>query len=242
MTTPLSQFPKPEAGQYEERRKLFLVPNLGLPSEAPEEGMQLLERYWTEVRDHIGNLERSLEKITHVYHETVFGQDEEGMKLLEVLNPRGFSFIQAMCQSSAKLEALEDRALVEESSDWQRCLSIGLVSEKVMRIAMEGFQEATRKRFEHMRSRIDETLKEGEVGVLFVREDHRIQFPTDIAVFYVAPPTLNVLKRWMDDQIRAAERIVQQTAQSEQAEEADQADQADQVQRTEQSERAEQAE
>ena len=204
MTSPLSQFPKPEAEQYKGKRKLFLVPNFSFPHDAPDELNQLLGRYWSEVREHIDNLERSLSTVTHVYHETVFSEGDEGMKMLESVNPNGYSFIQAMCSSTARLEATEGRALLEESSDWQRCITMGLLSQKVMSAALEGYQQATSGRFEHIASRVDETLGEGEAGVIFVREDHRIQWPSDIQVFYVAPPALDALKRWIDDQIRAA--------------------------------------
>lgn len=202
MTSPLSQFPKPEAEQYKGKRKLFLVPNFSFPRDAPDELNQLLDRYWSEVREHIDNLERSLSTVTHVYHETVFSEGDEGMKMLESVNPKGYSFIQAMCSSTARLEATEDRALLEESSDWQRCISVGLLSQKVLSTALEGYQQATSGRFEHIASRVDESLGEGEAGVIFVREDQRIQWPSDIQVFYVAPPALDALKRWIDDQIR----------------------------------------
>ena len=194
--------PKPDAGQYAGKRKLFLVPNFMVGPDAPEEVQQLLDGYWSEVRDHINNLERSLGTVTHVYHEMVFGNGEEAMGLLQVLNPKGCAFIQALCGSGAELEATEDRALVEENADWQRCISIGLASEKVLKIALDGYQESTRLRWEHITTRLDETLKEGESGALFVREDHRVQFPPDVQVFYVAPPSLDSLKRWLSDQLR----------------------------------------
>ncbi len=195
--------PKPQAEQFRANRKLFLVPTFIFGPDAPEEGQRLLDQYWSELRDHIYRLERSLGQVLHVYHETVFSDGEEGMRLIESLDPRGYSFIQALCQSTAKLEATEDRALVEESSDWQRCIAIGLASEKVSRLAWQGYQEATQKRYEHISARINETLKEGEAGVLFIREDHRVQFPPDVQVFYVAPPALDALKRWISDRLRA---------------------------------------
>ena len=204
MTTPLSQFPKPNAQQYQGQRKLFLVPTFMLAPDSPDEAQKLLDRYWTEIRDHVQNLEISLGTVSHVYHETVFVEGDQGLKLLEGLNPKGSSFVQAMCSSTAKLEATEDITLVQESSDWQRCISIGLMSQKVLNIALEGNRETTKKRYEHIGSRIDETLKEGEAGALFVREDHQVQFPADIRVFYVAPPALDALKRWISDQLRAA--------------------------------------
>ncbi|MFA5451739.1 MAG: hypothetical protein WC231_07095, partial [Dehalococcoidales bacterium] len=36
-----------------------------------------------------------------------------------------------------------------------------------------------------------------EIGLLIVTENHRIQFPPDIEVFYVAPPALDEYKRWL---------------------------------------------
>ena len=215
MTTPLSQFPKPEADQYQGQRKLFLVPLFTLSPATPEDGQQLLERYWSEVRDHIGNLERSLNAATHVYHEMVSSEGDEGMKVIELLNGKGYPFIRAMCQSTARLEATEDQSLVLENNDWQRCLSIGLMSEKVMSTALEGYRETTRKRFEHIGSRIDDTLQEGEAGVLFVREDHGIQFPSNLQVFYVAPPALDALKRWLDDRSRVADQSAQPPQETE---------------------------
>ena len=236
MTTPLSQFPKPEADQYKGKRKLFLVPNFSFGPGAPEEAQQLLDRYWSEVRDHIHNLERSLGTVAHVYHETLFTDGEEGMKLLETLNPKGCSFIQAMCSSTARLEATEDRALVEEGSDWQRCISVGLVSQKVLNLVLEGYQDVTKRRFEHIGARIDETMKEGEAGAIFVREDHRIQFPADLQVFYVAPPALDALKRWINDQLRAPAPAAQQPEQSKPSEQAEPSEQAKPSEQAEQPE------
>ncbi|MDP6716900.1 MAG: hypothetical protein QF368_20035, partial [SAR202 cluster bacterium] len=69
MSQPLSQFEKPSAEGYEGSRKLFLVPNYVLPPGVPEEGEALMERYWSEVRDAVANLERSLGKVSRIYHE-----------------------------------------------------------------------------------------------------------------------------------------------------------------------------
>ena len=203
MTT-LGQMPRPEAGQYAGRRKLFLVPLFAFGPGIPEEGERLLERYWSEVRDHVNNLERSLGTVAHVFHETVFSDGDDGLQMIEGINPGASSFIQSLCRSTATLAATEDQDLVQENADWQRCISIGLMSQKVMTLAMDGYRETTQKRFEHMGTRIEETLGEGEVGALFVREDHHIQFPSDVQVFYIAPPSLDALKRWMDAQMRPA--------------------------------------
>ena len=133
----ITQMPKPEAGQYRENRKLFLVPLFVQSPGMPEDGRKILEHYWAEVRDQLENLERRLGKITCVYHEAVCVADDEGMDLMEELNPLG-SFVRALCRSDARLEATEDQALLEESGDWQRCISLGLMSDKVRAMAYEG--------------------------------------------------------------------------------------------------------
>lgn len=214
MTTPLSQFAKPDAEQYKNVRKLFVIPNYVFPPEAPPEGHELLERYWSEVRDHIANLERSLGTVTHIYHESLFVEGDEGFDILRGLNPKATSFIQAICQSSAKLEMTEDRDLVIECSDWQRCLSIGLGSQKVMKTAMDGYQESSRLRYEYIATRIDETLEDNQVAALFIFEDHRVQFPADIQVFYVAPTALDTLKRWINDQMQSTKQVSQDESES----------------------------
>ena len=211
MPTPITRITKPDVEQFEDKRKLFLVPTFPISPEAPEDGQQLLERYWSEVRDQIDNLESSLGKLSHVYHEALFTEGDEGLKALEGLNPRGYPFIKAVCQSEARLEATEDRALLEESLDWRRCITVGLASEKVLSAVLEGYQTATSGRYEHIGNRIDETLTGIETGVLFISEDHRVQFPADMQVFYVAPPALDALKRWINDQLRSAVQTRQQT-------------------------------
>ena len=97
------------------------------------------------------------------------------------------------------VEAVEDAELVGESMDWERHLLMGFISEKVAKVVSDFFAEASKKRYEHIAERIDETFKDNEVAVLFIREGHRVQFPADIEVFSVFPPVLNDIHRWMRD-------------------------------------------
>lgn len=201
--TPLTQMPKPQADRYAGKRKLLLAPLPPLPPQPPDDAARLLTRYWSEARDHAQSLERSLGRIAHVYHEAVFADCEEGMRMVEAMNPLGCSFARALRGSGAALHAVEDYELVQEYTDWQRCLSIGLMSEKVTALAMDGLRETERLRFERIGARVAETLPDGETGILFISESHGVQFAPDIQVFYIAPPALDALKRWLDNQMRA---------------------------------------
>ena len=202
MTTPLGKIQKPEAEPYRKGRKLYLVPLFVIPGDAPPDLQEKLEQYWSAAHEHIASLEASLGPVNRLYHETVFLPGEEGAKLVEQLNPNGYALVRDRCQAGALLEVTEDRALVEESSDWQRCLTIGLVSEKASSTALQAYLDVTQQRYEHIAARIDETLQEDESAVLVIGDNHRVQFPNDIQVFYIAPPALNDLRRWIDDRIR----------------------------------------
>ena len=90
---------------------------------------------------------------------------------------------------------------------------IGLQNPKVISKIYESYAEANKKRNEAMAKRIDDSLKKDEIGIVMMREGHQVQFPADIQVFYVAPPALDDIKRWI------REREQQTKAKTEKTEE-----------------------
>ena len=198
MTNQLTEIPRPQASQFNDRKKLFLIPNYVLPPDVPEEGRRLLSRYWSEVRDSVANLERALGSASRVYHELIYMEGDAGLAQIEMMNPVAGPFIQAMRQSTAELYALEDAELVHEHTDWQRILTMGPASQKVTATALEGYQSTLESRYANIAEKISEELSEGESAVLFIREDHRVQFTADVQVFFVAPRALDALKRWIE--------------------------------------------
>ncbi|HLH72968.1 MAG TPA: hypothetical protein VKX96_06765 [Chloroflexota bacterium] len=197
MAQELGKIERPTAASFEGTRKLFLVPLVYSPSEPPADYVGMLERYWAGVRNQVRRLTERTGPIRHVYHEGVFQIGEEGRQTIERLNIRSHTLIHEVCDSEAVVEALEDGEVFAESIDWQRCLMAGLASHKVLDLAWNGYREATRRRFEVMSERIEQTLKPGEAGLLLIREEHSIQFPKDVQVFYIAPPALDEIHRWL---------------------------------------------
>ena len=63
----------------------------------------------------------------------------------------------------------------------------------------EWLNESNQNRYAHIAQRIDETLGEDETGLLLITERHQVQFPSDIEVFYVAPPALDEFRRWVQN-------------------------------------------
>ncbi len=204
MAQELGRITRPEVDSFKAGRRLFLVPLIYPFADAPAEYLEKFELYWKQVEEHIANLEVKLGKVVRVYHETVSAGGEEGLKVLERLNPRSCQIARQKCQDGAQLEALEARELVAECLDWERCLLVGLASEAAVQKVSQFYMEAARKRYEYISKRIDETLNDGEVAVLFIREGHMVQFPQNVDVFSVAPPALNEIHRWLRDHSRSA--------------------------------------
>ena len=197
MTT-LSHIPRPSAERYGGKRSLFLVPNYAAQPDLPDEGLALVDRYWSDVRDAISNLERALGPVRKVYHEMISADGDEGLGQIEAANPSAFALIRALCRSTAELRALEDAELVAEHFDWYMVQMMGPSSQAVATAAVEGFQRTLDQRYANIAERISSDLGEGESAALFIREDHRVQFGADVQVFYVSPPSLDALKRWVE--------------------------------------------
>jgi hypothetical protein len=205
MAEELGRIEKPEAEQFKEKRKLFLVPLLFSWKDAPAEYVEKLDRYWQQVSEHIANLESKIGKVNRVYHESITVAGEDGLQILEQLNPSSCQIVRDKCQSGAQLEVTEDRELANESLDWERHLLIGFASQKVAGMVSDFFAEASRKRYEYIAQKINETLRDDEVAMLFIWEGHMVQFPADIEVFSVAPPVLDDIHRWLRDRSSRAE-------------------------------------
>ena len=201
MTT-LGSTGKAEAQQFDSKRKLFLVPLVTIPPQLEEQVSELADTHWGQIREQLQNLEKSLGTIRHVFHELIHDEGEAGVQLLSQISPRSASLVKEITDSSGHLEQTEDQDLLFELSDWQRCLSMGLVSQKVSSLASESYQTAMNDRYVHIGAKIDEVLEEDGVAALFIAEDHRVQFPSDIQVFYVSPPTQNQLKQSVLDLIQ----------------------------------------
>jgi hypothetical protein len=199
MAEQVGKIEKPSVEQFKQGKKLYLVPLIFSNEDAPSEYKEKCSRYWQQVTEQLDNLEK-IGSVNRVYHESISQSGEDGMKVVERLNPSGYQIAKSKCDNGAAFEAIEEKELFDEAMDWERCLLIGFISEKVAGKVSEFYVEAVKKRYEFMAKRISETLKDNEAGLLFIREGHRLQFPSDIEVFSVFPPALDEIHRWIRDQ------------------------------------------
>lgn len=199
MSEQIGKIERPETTQFKGRKRLYVVPLLYSWQDSPQEYLGKLDVYWRQVREQIANLESRVGPVSVIYHETVSEPGESGLNVLEKLNRFSHQLVREKCLMGAEFEVAEDKDLVAEAMDWERHIFFGFVSDRVARIAYDSFAEASRKRYEHIANRINETLKGDTSGLLIIREGHQVQFTPDIDVFLVAPPALDEIHRWLRD-------------------------------------------
>ncbi|MFC1913633.1 hypothetical protein ACFLX7_05565 [Chloroflexota bacterium] len=199
MSEELGKIEKPPVADYGKGRKLYFVPLIYGSKEAPADYVEKFNKYWKQAEDQITDLELKLGSASKIYHELIPVSGEEGLKALKDLNEESHQVIQSRVNKGSKLEATEDAELLTEFMDWSRCLAIGLQNPNVLGKVYENYTEAGKKRNEFVARHINETLKAEEIGILFMREGHQVPFPPEIEVFYVAPPALDEINRWLRD-------------------------------------------
>jgi hypothetical protein len=201
--TEIAEIGKPFVERFKGKRKLYLIPLIHPKEGLPMEYGEKFEKYWSEVKEHLSKLEMKMGKPKRVYHEGVFSSGENGIKAIEKLNPKSYEIVKKVYEWGAELEALEDKASFEESTDWQKCLWLDLVSEKAKEIVFKFYSEAMKKRYNHIAEKIDKTLCSDEIGLLFIGEGHLINLPQDIQVFHITPPSLDEIHRWVRDWLKS---------------------------------------
>jgi hypothetical protein len=202
MPEQLGKIERLEVEHFKEGKKLYLVPLVYSGEEAPDEYKEKCSRYWQQVTEQLTNLASKIGRANRVYHESIFQSGEDGMKAMERLNPSSYQIAKTQCDNGAIFETIEERELFEEVMDWQRCLMLGFISDRVASKVSEFYVEAAKKRNEFMAKKISETLKDDEAGLLFIREEHSVQFSSDLEVFSIFPPALDEIHRWLRDQAR----------------------------------------
>ena len=208
----LGQIDKPSASQYMGKKILFLAPLLqkipSIPqdgratlqiSSSAEEGEEILKEYWKQVDAQIDKLERGLGPVAQIYHEYI---EEGGDPGIEILRSTGFGSVditESRCAKGATFTQMEDRELLAAMTDLELLLGFPFRSAAVTKHLHEWHAETIRARYDQMLQSIIDSLSVDEPGIIFISENHQMQFPADIQVFYVSPPGLTDYKRWMEN-------------------------------------------
>jgi L-rhamnose mutarotase len=184
---------KPDVSKYKGRKKIYFVRNLYLPKNATDEYKLIHNRYWSEVEEHLGKLEAA-GKISKIFCESIYLTGKEAMKVIASMNARLEKIVNKKIKDGAELLPLESREIFEVYIDWYNCLMHVRTSEVYEKI-QELLDAEIKKRFQHIKSVLQEHIADAEAGLLIMREEDRehLELPDDIVPFFVTPPAYDDL-------------------------------------------------
>jgi hypothetical protein len=198
----LGQIHRPFAESFSNKRKLYCVANIYYSlEEAPDEFKSLVNKYWDEVVQQIDKMEAA-GKITKIFCDIIYQNGEEALNILLKIHERIPELIKKKLAEGSILLPLENKDILGPYTDWGNCLRVVLTQEVFNRV-FEFYTEFSEKRLQHILNVIDTNLSEAEAGLLIMKDDDRVklQFPKDIEVFLITPPSYDDIIRWLRDSI-----------------------------------------
>jgi hypothetical protein len=120
-------------------------------------------------------------KIQRVYRDEVCQGGKEALAYLRSLDRENYNIVKKLIERGASFEATEDAALLAESRSWLEMVE----REPFDTIALELYQETLKERDRYISSRIDETLKGDELGVLFIEPNREVKLSESVKVIMV---------------------------------------------------------
>ena len=106
----------------------------------------------------------------------------DNLSFTEETESRGNAILKRLIGNHSIFQCVEDSLLAAEAEAWLEMIEKGRVP-----AATELFEENLRERDEHAREVIEQTLKDGEIGVLLTDPSRKISFPEDIRVIRMCP-------------------------------------------------------
>lgn len=193
----LGQIDKPTVESFAGRRKLYCVPNIYPIEDAPDDYKELFNKYWDEVAQQIEKIEVA-GKIKKIFCEIIYLQGEEALNILAKLNDRALQIIKKKLDEGGTLFPLENKEIFDTYVDWGNCLRV-VNTKEVFTKVFEFYTDLSNKRLQHILSVIDCNLSVPEAGLLLMKDEDRakLQFPDDIEVFLVTPPSYDDILKWI---------------------------------------------
>jgi hypothetical protein len=197
----LGQIQKPQADSFSGKRKIYCVANLHAFEDAPDEFRKLVDKYWDEVAAQIDKVEAA-GKITKIFCELIHEEGDDALDFLSKIQTRIPDIIRKKKEEDVPLFPLEKKEIFGPYIDWGNCLRVVFTREVFTKV-LEYYQEAADRRLGDILRKIEENLGESEAALLIMKDEDRakLQFPKDIEIFLITPPSYDDIMRWMRDRI-----------------------------------------
>jgi hypothetical protein len=195
----LGKIQRPEAGDFIDKKKLYCVADIYTPEDAPDDYKELVDKYWDEVVRQLEKIEVA-GKIKKIFCEIITGEDEENLEILARISGRLSELVKKRVEEGGTLFPLENKEILGPYTDWGNCLRVVFTREVFTRV-LEFYREFSEKRLQHIMEVIEKNLSEADAGLLIMKDEDRtqMQFPKDIEIFLVTPPSYDAIIRWFRD-------------------------------------------
>jgi hypothetical protein len=205
----IGQIHRPSADEFTNKKKLYCVANIYAVEDAPEDFKELVNRYWDEVVRQIEKIETA-GKVRKIFCEVIYKEGDDALEMLAQMNEHIPRMIRKKLDEGSCLIPLELRELLGPYTDWGNCLRV-VFTREVFDKVLSFYTEFAEKRLRHILDVIEQNLSETEAGLLIMKDEDRakLQFPKDIEIFLITPPSYDDIMRWF----RA--RFMKQTATEE---------------------------
>jgi hypothetical protein len=197
----LAQIKKPEAESFAGKRKLYCVASIFSAEDAPDDYKALVTKYWDEIVGQIEKMEAA-GKIKKIFCEIILQGGEGALTILEKINERIPALIKKKQEEGGALVPLESPELLGPYTDWSNCLRV-VYTKEVFTKVLEFYNEFAEKRLRHILQVIESNLAGSEAGLLILKDEDRVklQFPKDIEVFLITPPSYDDIIRWFREKM-----------------------------------------
>lgn len=189
-------------------RTLFRIPKMFTEQEMtridprlPDDYHQRFNEFWKYVEE---RLYGARHKIRKIYLESTGVTGKRQLDMLKMSNPRQHGIVKTLLDSGSELVQAEDPELVLETMSWmqkmQEMISSGIAEDGSSKIQTIGefLQESMKERNDFVARRVDETLGDEEVGVLFMDMSRELDLKRDIRMITVCPfRPLDYLNSWL---------------------------------------------
>ncbi len=153
-----------------------------------EEHNRIIEDFWQGIRHKVFDLNLDYPH-TRLYQDglPVCGKEMNIVQELVRMGSRNHQILIDLIHLGATLEGTEDPKLLLEEYDYLKSASADLDKDKVKRQYQRLAKSILQKRDLYIGRRIDQTLREGERGLLFIGITHRVNetLPKDIEIDYL---------------------------------------------------------
>jgi hypothetical protein len=202
----LGKIERPSAESFAGKRKLYCVPGVYPLEGSPEDYAGLVGRYWEEVFQQTEKLEVA-GKVKKIFCENISLRGKKALDTFAAMNEPALRIVKKKIDEGAELLPLESEEIFGPFVDWSNCLHVVRTKEVFHRV-FEFYTDLAEKRLQHALRFIEENLSEGEAGLLIMRDEDRakLQFPPDIEVFLVTPPSYDDILRWLREKMKELQK------------------------------------